>query len=57
MKALEEDLEFRYAVAGLLGYGELLKRLDELVEELVKLSGEQKALREEQARIWGRLSC
>ncbi|MEM1706627.1 MAG: hypothetical protein QW148_07440 [Thermosphaera sp.] len=54
---MEEDLEFRYAVAGLLGYGELLKRLDELMEELVKLSSEQKALREEQARIWGRLSC
>ena len=33
LKALEEDLEFRYAVAGLLGLGETLKRLEELRQD------------------------
>ncbi|MEM3653087.1 MAG: hypothetical protein QXL21_08185 [Nitrososphaerales archaeon] len=34
---LKEDLEFRYAVAGLLGFEEVLKRLDRHEEQLVKL--------------------
>jgi hypothetical protein len=34
---LEKDAEFRYAVAGLLGISEILKRLDKLEESLVKL--------------------
>ena len=33
LKALEEDQEFRYAVAGLLGLGEVLKRLEELRQD------------------------
>jgi len=32
LKALEEDLEFRYAVAGLIGISEILRRLDRLEE-------------------------
>jgi hypothetical protein len=48
---LEKDREFRYAVAGLLGLEEILKRLDRHEEELVKLREEQIKLREEQMRL------
>jgi len=34
---LREDEEFRYAVAGLIGFDEVLKRLDRHEEELKKL--------------------
>ncbi|MCS7104904.1 MAG: hypothetical protein NZ954_04990 [Thermofilaceae archaeon] len=51
LRALEEDREFRYSVAGLLGYEEVLKRLDSLAEEQVRLAQEQMKLREEQVRI------
>jgi hypothetical protein len=34
---LEKDKEFRYAVVGLLGFEEILRRLDKHEEELVKL--------------------
>ncbi|MEM3489786.1 MAG: hypothetical protein QXO75_09080, partial [Nitrososphaerota archaeon] len=34
---LKEDEEFRYAVAGLIGIEEILKRLDKHSEELTKL--------------------
>ncbi len=37
LRALEEDAEFRYAVAGKLGLLEILKRLDRIEEELRKL--------------------
>ena len=37
LKLLESDKEFRYAVAGLLGLEEILKRLDRHEEELIKL--------------------
>lgn len=33
LKALEEDQEFRYAVAGLLGLGEVLNELRRLRED------------------------
>ena len=45
LELLDKDLEFRYAVAGYLGLSEILKRLDDLSEEQVKL-------REEQTKIW-----
>ena len=45
LKALEEDLEFRYAVAGLIGISEILRRLDRLEEG-------QKRLWENQNRLW-----
>jgi hypothetical protein len=37
LKLLREDEEFRYAVAGLIGLEEILKRLDRNESELVKL--------------------
>ena len=52
LELLDKDLEFRYAVAGYLGLSEILKRLDDLSEEQVKLREEQIKLREEQTRIW-----
>ncbi|MEM2497026.1 MAG: hypothetical protein QXR81_01435, partial [Candidatus Nezhaarchaeales archaeon] len=45
LELLDKDLEFRYAIAGYLGLSEVLKRLNALVEEQVKL-------REEQVKIW-----
>jgi chromosome segregation ATPase len=47
LKFLEEDEEFRYAVAGRIGLLEILKRLDSLSEEQIKLREEQIRLREE----------
>jgi len=40
LKLLREDEEFRYAVAGLIGLDEILRRLDRHEEELVKLRGD-----------------
>ena len=37
LELLKEDEEFRLAVAGLLGYSEILKRLDRHEEEIKKL--------------------
>ena len=37
LKLLREDEEFRYAVAGLLGMEEILKRIDRHEAELVRL--------------------
>ena len=37
LRLLKEDEEFRYAVAGLLGLEEILKRLDRNEQELVRL--------------------
>jgi polyhydroxyalkanoate synthesis regulator phasin len=47
LKSLDEDKEFRYAVAGYLGIGEILKRLDSLEESMKKLWEEVKSLRED----------
>ncbi|MEM2534119.1 MAG: hypothetical protein QXK12_08875, partial [Candidatus Nezhaarchaeales archaeon] len=56
---LGKDVEFRYAVAGYLGFSEILKRLDTLAEEQRrlweannKLWEEVRGLREEQRRLW-----
>lgn len=51
LKALEEDEEFRYAVAGLIGISELLKRLDKLEANQEKLWMEVKSLREGQEKL------
>jgi len=51
LKLLEEDVEFRYTVAGYLGISEVLKRLDSLSNEQVKLREEQVKLREEQVKL------
>lgn len=37
LRALEEDEEFRYAVAGLLGLGEILRELKQLREDVKRL--------------------
>ncbi len=50
LKALEEDREFRYAVAGLLGYGELLDRMNSVIEELGRIASR---LEEHSRRIEG----
>ncbi|MBS7654239.1 MAG: hypothetical protein QXR06_02270 [Candidatus Bathyarchaeia archaeon] len=51
LELLDRDIEFRYAVAGYLGLLEILKRLDSLADEQVKLREEQVKLREEQVRL------
>jgi len=51
LELLDRDLEFRYAVAGYLGLSEILKRLDAIAEEQVRLREEQISLREEQRNI------
>jgi len=47
LKLLKEDEEFRYAVAGLIGLEEVLKRLDRHEAELVKLREDMNRLRED----------
>jgi len=51
LKTLEIDIEFRYAVAGLIGLNEILRRLDRHEEELVRIREEQKRIWEEIARL------
>ncbi|MEM3045157.1 MAG: hypothetical protein QXV77_06665 [Candidatus Bathyarchaeia archaeon] len=52
LKALEEDREFRYAVAGLIGVSDILERLDRIEENIEKLWIEVKSLRENQEKLW-----
>jgi regulator of replication initiation timing len=49
---LERDKEFRYAVAGYLGISEVLKRLDGLEENMLRLWEEVRALRKGQEKLW-----
>lgn len=49
IKLLEEDKEFRYAVAGLLGIEEILKRIDKNTEALIKLQEQVTKLQEQVA--------
>ena len=55
LELLDKDRDFRYAVAGYLGLSEVLKRLDNIAEEQVRLSEEQISLRKEQAKFWQEL--
>ena len=50
LKLLREDEEFRYAVAGLIGLEEILRRLDRHESELVKLREDMNKLREDMNR-------
>ncbi|MCS7127598.1 MAG: hypothetical protein NZ953_04345, partial [Thaumarchaeota archaeon] len=52
LRLLKEDLEFRYAVAGLLGLEEVLRRLDRIEENIFRLWEEIRALREETRKLW-----
>ncbi len=51
LRSLDEDIEFRYAVAGYLGISEILRRLDSLEESMIKLWEEVKSLREGQNKL------
>ena len=44
---LEKDLEFRYAVAGYLGISEMMKRLDSIEENILKIWEEIKGIKED----------
>jgi hypothetical protein len=50
LRLLREDEEFRYAVAGLLGLEEILKRLDRHEAELVRLREDMNKLRKDMIR-------
>ncbi|NOZ58714.1 MAG: DUF3782 domain-containing protein [Euryarchaeota archaeon] len=59
LKLLKEDEEFRHAVAGLIGYEELLEGQREIRGEIKRLWEEVKSLREEtielrkgQEKLW-----
>ncbi|MCX8169443.1 MAG: hypothetical protein N3E39_04510 [Candidatus Methanomethylicia archaeon] len=52
LELLNKDIEFRYAVAGYLGFSETLKRMEKLEENQNKILEEIKALREEQKKLW-----
>ena len=51
LKLLKEDEEFRYAVAGLIGLEEILKRLDRHEEQLIKLREDMNKLREDMNKL------
>jgi len=51
LSLLERDREFRYAVAGLIGLGEVLRRLDEHGERMVKIEEELVKLREDMNKL------
>jgi len=53
LRLLETDIEFRYTVAGYLGFSEILKRLDKIEEEQVKL---REDFNREMTRIWNEIS-
>jgi hypothetical protein len=50
LRMLKEDEEFRYAVAGLIGLEEILKRLDRHEEEIARLREDMVKLREDMMR-------
>ncbi|MEM0063464.1 MAG: DUF3782 domain-containing protein, partial [Ignisphaera sp.] len=52
LRLLKEDEEFRYAVAGLIGFGEVLKRLDRHEEELKRLREDFLIFVKEQEKRW-----
>ncbi len=52
LETLEKDVEFRYALMGLLGYRELLDRFSRLEEDQRKLWENQNKLWENQNRLW-----
>jgi len=56
LKLLREDEEFRYAVAGLIGMEEILKRLDRHEELLVELFKKLEKHEEELVKIWEELA-
>ncbi len=55
LKALEEDAEFRYAIAGLIGYREILERFSKLEEGYQELRKGQQRLEERIVRLEERI--
>jgi len=55
LRLLKEDEEFRYAVAGLLGLGEILKRLDRNEQELVRLREDMAKMFEKHEQRFARI--
>ena len=51
LRLLKEDEEFRYAVAGLIGLEEILRRLDRHEAQLVKLREDMNKLREDMNKL------
>jgi len=51
IELLEEDVEFRYIVMGYLGISEVIKRLETIAREQVKLREDFKELRQEQIKL------
>ena len=54
LRMLKEDEEFRYAVAGLIGLEEILKRLDRHEEEITRLREDMVKLREDMMKMFER---
>jgi hypothetical protein len=52
LRLLKEDEEFRYAVAGLIGLEEILKRLDRHEEEITRLREDMVKLREDMMKMF-----
>ncbi|RLG43359.1 MAG: hypothetical protein DRN81_06680, partial [Thermoproteota archaeon] len=52
LRTLEEDREFRLAIAGLVGMREILERMDRTEENIEKLWEEVKQLRLGQEKLW-----
>jgi hypothetical protein len=52
LKMLKEDEEFRYAVAGLLGLEEILKRFDRHEDEVSRIWQEIEKLREDMMKMF-----
>jgi len=56
LRTLEVDAEFRYAVAGLIGLSEILRRLDRHEEQLVKIWERLAKIDEEIAKVWSEIA-
>jgi uncharacterized protein YoxC len=52
IKLLESDVEFRYTVAGYLGFSEILRSIERLWEEVKGLREEVRRLWENQNKLW-----
>ncbi|ABL78389.1 PD-(D/E)XK nuclease family protein [Thermofilum pendens] len=52
VKALEEDRELRYALAGLLGFRDLLEKMDATLNEIRALREGQEQLWRNQEKLW-----
>jgi DNA repair exonuclease SbcCD ATPase subunit len=52
LKLLEEDTEFRYTVAGYIGYTEILRNIEKIWIEIKELREEQEKMLDNQSRLW-----